>query len=147
MSHSFVQNPLHVVFSTKDREKLITKPMQPKLWSYLSGIARNHGFFVIANGGVEDHVHLLILLPAILPLAKAIASLKANSSKWMSEHGTKFAWQQGYGAFGVCKSNIDAVVRYINNQEMHHRKMSFEDEFIGFLKRHEMDFDPKYVFG
>jgi len=147
MSHSYVQNHLHVVFSTKDREKLIPKPMQPRLWSYVAGIARNHGFLVIANGGMEDHVHLLILLPAILPLAKAIALLKANASKWMSEHETEFAWQQGYGAFGVSKSNIDAVVRYIDNQETHHRKMSFEDEFIGLLNKHGMEFDPKYVFG
>ena len=146
VSHSYVQNHLHVVFSTKDRERLITKPMQPKLWSYMAGIARNHGVLVIANGGIEDHVHLLILLPAILPLAKAIALLKANSSKWMNEHGAKFAWQQGYGAFGVSKSNVDTVVRYINDQKRHHQKMSFEDEFIGLLNRHGMEFDPKYGF-
>ena len=114
MSHSYVQNQLHVVFSTKEREKLIAKPKQPKLWSYMAGIARNHDFPVIANGGMEDHVHLLILLPPILPLAKAINFLKANSSKWMSEHGTRFAWQQGYGVFAVSKSNIDVVGRYIN---------------------------------
>ena len=147
MSHSYVQNHLHVVFSTKEREKLIAKPMQPKLWSYMAGIARNHDFLVIANGGMEDHVHLLILLPPILPLAKAINFLKVNSSKWMSEHGTRFAWQQGYGAFAVSKSNLDAVVRYIKEQERHHRKMSFEDEFIGLLKKHGMEYDPRYVFG
>ena len=147
MSHSYVQNHLHVVFSTKEREKLIAKPMQPKLWSYLAGIARNHDFLVIANGGMEDHVHLLILLPPFLALAKAINLLKTNSSKWMSEHGTRFAWQQGYGAFGVCKSKMDAVIRYINEQERHHRKMSFEDEFIGLLEKHGMEYDPRYVFG
>ncbi len=147
MSHSYAQNHLHVVFSTKEREKLIAKPMQTKLWSYMAGIARNHDFLVIANGGMEDHVHLLILLPPILPLAKAINFLKANSSKWMSEHGTRFAWQEGYGAFAVSKSNIGAVVRYINEQESHHRKMSFEDEFIGLLRKHGIEFDPRYVFG
>jgi REP element-mobilizing transposase RayT len=146
MSHSYVQNHLHVVFSTEDREKLITKQMRAKLWSYMAGIARNHGFLVVANGCMEDHVHLLVLLPAIVPLAKAINWVKANSSKWMSEHGTKFAWQEGYGAFAVSKSNVDAVVRYINEQERHHRRMSFEDEFIGLLNRHGMQFDPRYVF-
>ena len=147
MSHSYVQNHLHVVFSTKEREKLIAKSMQPRLWSYMAGIARNHDFLVIANGGMEDHVHLLILLPPILTLTKAINFLKANSSKWMSEHGARFAWQQGYGAFAVSKSNIAAVVRYIDEQERHHRKMSFEDEFIGLLKKHGMEYDPRYVFG
>ena len=146
MSHSYVQNHLHVVFSTKEREKLIAKSMQPRLWSYMAGIARNHDFLVIANGGMEDHVHLLILLPPILTLAKAINFLKTNSSKWMSEHGARFAWQQGYGAFAVSKSNIAAVVRYIDEQERHHRKMSFEDEFIGLLKKHGMEYDPRYVF-
>jgi REP element-mobilizing transposase RayT len=147
MSHSYVQNHLHVVFSTKEREKLIAKPMQPKLWSYMAGIAPNHDFLVIANGGMEDHVHLLILLPPILTLAKAINFLKSNSSKWMNEHGTRFAWQQGYGGFAVSKSNIGAVVRYINEQERHHRKMSFEDEFIGLLDRHGIEYDPRHVFG
>src|SRR5262249_15779232 len=147
MSHSYVQNHLHVVFSTKEREKLIAKPMQPKLWSYMAGIGRNHDFLVIANGGMEDHVHLLILLPPFLTLAKAINVLKTNSSRWMSEHGTKFAWQEGYGAFAVCKSKIDAVVRYINEQERHHPKRSFEDEFITLLKKHGIDYDPRYVFG
>jgi REP element-mobilizing transposase RayT len=147
MSHSYVQNHLHVVFSTKEREKLIAKPMQPRLWSYMAGIARNHDFLVIANGGMEDHVHLLILLPPILPLAKAINFLKVNSSKRMTDHGTKFAWQEGYGAFAVSKSMIDTVVHYINDQERHHRKMSFEDEFIGLLKKHGMEYDPRYIFG
>jgi len=147
MSHSYVQNHLHVVFSTKEREKLIAKPMQPKLWSYMAGIARNHDFLVIANGGMEDHVHLLILLPPVLPLAQAINFLKANSSKWMSDHGTKFAWQEGYGAFAVSKSNTGAVALYIDEQERHHRKRSFEDEFIGLLNKHKIAYDPKYVFG
>jgi REP element-mobilizing transposase RayT len=147
MSHSYTQNHLHVVFSTKERKKLIAKPMQPKLWSYMSGIARNHGFLVIANGGMEDHVHLLMQLIPTLALAKAIALLKANSSSWMNEHGMRFAWQEGYGAFSVSASNIAAVIRYIANQEQHHRKMTFEDEFIGLLKKHGVEYDPKYVFG
>ena len=147
MSHTYAQNHLHVVFSTKERRKLIERQLQPKLWSYMAGIGRNHDFLVLANGGMEDHVHLLIQIPPALALAKAVASLKANSSKWMNEHGMKFSWQEGYGAFSVSASNIDTVVRYIDNQEKHHRKISFEDEFIGLLNRHKIDFDPKYVFG
>jgi putative transposase len=75
------------------------KQMQPKLWSYLGGIGRNHGFLILANGGIEDHVHLLMQLPPAMALSKAVSLLKANSSRWMNEHSIKFAWQEGYGAF------------------------------------------------
>lgn len=147
MSHTYAQNHLHVVFSTKERKKLIEKPIQPKVWSYMAGTARNHGFLVLANGGMEDHIHLLIQLPPSLALAKAVALLKANSSKWINEHGTKFAWQEGYGAFSVSASNIDPVTKYIEDQERHHRKMTFEDEFAGLLRKHRIEFDPRYVLG
>jgi putative transposase len=147
MSHTYSQNHLHIVFSTKERKRLIDKEMQPKLWSYMAGIGRNHGFLVIANGGMEDHAHLLIQLPPILALSKAVSLVKANSSKWMSEHGIRFAWQEGYGAFSVSASNLAVVVRYIQGQERHHRKVTFEDEFIGLLTKHGIEFDPKYVFG
>jgi putative transposase len=147
MSHSYAQNHLHVVFSTKERRKTIHQEMQPRLWSYLGGIARNHDFLVLANGGMEDHVHLLIQLPPVLTLAKAVSVLKANSSKWMNEHEIKFAWQMGYGAFGVSASNLSVVERYIANQARHHRKMTFEDEFVALLRKHGIQFDPKYVFG
>ena len=146
MSHTYAQNHLHVVFSTKERRKLIDVSMQPKLWAYMAGIARNHDFLVLANGGIEDHVHLLIQLPPVLSLAKAISLLKSNSSSWMSEHGMKFAWQEGYGAFSVSASNFATVERYIANQEKHHRRRTFEDEFIALLKKHDIPFDPKYVF-
>jgi putative transposase len=147
MSHSYSQNHLHIVFSTKERRKLIKPPMQPNLWSYMAGIARNHGFLVLANGGMEDHVHLLIQLPPVLALAQAISLLKANSAKWMNEHGKTFSWQQGYGAFSVSASNLSAVERYIANQERHHRKMTYEQEFEGLLRKHRIPFDPRYVFG
>jgi putative transposase len=146
LSHSYCQNHLHVVFSTKDRAKSIDQTMQPKLWAYMAGIARNHGFLVLANGGMEDLVHLLIQLAPVLALAKAVSLLKANSSKWMNEHGLRFAWQQGYGAFSVSASKLGTVERYIANQARHHRKMTFEDEFLGLLRKHKIPFDPRYVF-
>jgi putative transposase len=147
MPHTYSQNYLHVVFSTKERRKLIRKEFQPKLWSYMAGIGRNNGFLVLANGGMEDHAHLLIQLPATLTLAKAVQLLKGSSSKWVGKHGREFSWQEGYGAFGVSKSNMNAVVKYIANQEKHHRKITFEEEFIALLEKHGIEYDPRYVFG
>ncbi len=147
MSHTYSQNHLHVVFSTKERKKIIQPAMQPKLWAYMAGIARNHDFLVLANGGMEDHVHLLIQLPPVLALAKAVSLLKSNSSTWVKDHGLDFSWQEGYGAFSVSASNLAVVKRYIANQEKHHRKITFEDEFLALLDKHGIDYDPKFVFG
>jgi putative transposase len=102
---------------------------------------------VYAVGGMGDHVHLLFDLPSVLPLSKAMLLLKANSSKWMNEHGSPFAWQEGYGAFAVSASNTATVQRYIENQFKHHRKISFDTEFIALLKKHGIAFDPKHALG
>ncbi len=96
---------------------------------------------------MDDHIHLLLQLPPSLALAKAVLTLKSNSSGWMREIGCKSGWQEGYGAFSVSASNVSAVDRYIRNQESHHRNMSFEHEFLALLKKHGLAFDPKYVFG
>jgi REP element-mobilizing transposase RayT len=101
----------------------------------------------LAVGGTQDHVHLLFHLPPSLALAKAVLLLKSNSSKWMGELGREFSWQEGYGAFSVSSSNLNAVMRYIQNQEAHHRKISFEEEFRAILKRHGVEYEPKYMFG
>jgi putative transposase len=143
LAHALVQNFLHVVFSTKDRLKLIPSARQPRVWAYLAGICHAEKIFVHEIGGMEDHVHMLIQLPPTLSLAIALKEIKANSSKWM---GPRFAWQRGYGAFSVSKSNVSAVARYIRNQAAHHRKMSYEQEFIALLKKHGMAFDPDDVF-
>jgi putative transposase len=147
MSHSFSKNHVHVVFSTKDRRRTISESMQPEMWAYLSGVCRNEKMVSVAVGGIADHVHLLFHLPPTVSLAKAISVLKANSSRWMNERGIKFAWQEGYGAFSVSASNLTAVSRYIRDQKKHHRKFSFEDEFLTLLRKHKVDFDPESVFG
>ena len=147
MPQSLANVLLHVVFSTKDRQKLIGPAMRPKLWSYMAGIGRNHGILVLANRGMADHVHLLIQLPPVLALAQAISLIKSNSSGWMNEHGMEFNWQEGYAAFSVSASNMGTVERYIADQERHHRKKTYEQEFEGLLRKHRIPFDPKYVFG
>ena len=147
MSHTYAQNIVHVVFSTKDRRKVIAAEFQPKMWAYAAGICKNLGIVVHAVGGAEDHIHFLIQIPATLALAKAVSTIKSNSSRWANEEGQKFVWQQGYGAFSVSASIVPTVVRYIQNQQAHHRKMSFDEEFLVLLNKHGVEFDPKFVFG
>ena len=147
MSHTYFQNVMHVVFSTKERRKMIPAEMKERLWSYTAGICKRQKVFVHAVGGMEDHIHLLLQFHATIAISEAIKKIKANSSGWMSDETGKFGWQEGYGAFSVSKSNIAAVIRYIQNQEKHHRKMTFEQEFVALLKKHGMEYDPKYVFG
>jgi putative transposase len=150
MSHSYSSNRIHLIFSTKNREKRISADLQTKLWPYMAGIARNHGFEAIKVGGVEDHVHALLLLPPTIPLAKAVQTLKACSSKWINEKnatGKDFAWQEGYGAFSVGASQTEDVIKYIAGQAAHHAKRSYEDEFIDFLKKYGVQYDPEHVLG
>jgi putative transposase len=147
MPHSYSKNIQHIVFSTKNREKLIPKSLQPKLWAYSAGICRNHGIIPVEIGGIDNHIHLLIQIPAAMSLAKAVSTIKSNSSRWISEQKTSFAWQEGYAAFSVSASNLNRVSQYIQNQEAHHRKITFENEFLALLKKHRVSFDPKFVFG
>jgi putative transposase len=144
MAHTYVQNLIHVVFSTKERRKIIPTGAQPRLWGYLAGVCKRERVFVHEIGGMEDHAHMLIQLPSTLSLSDAMLEIKTSSSRWM---GRNFAWQRGFGAFSVSSSNVDAVVRYIRAQEAHHKKMSFDEEFVALLKKHGMEFDPRYVFG
>ena len=150
MSHTYSSNRVHVVFSTKERQKCLPEDLQPKLWAYIAGIARNHRFEAIKIGGAEDHCHALILLPPPLPLSKAVQTLKGCSSKWLNDTGaagSNFAWQEGYGAFSVSASQTDDAVEYIKNQPEHHKKGNYEDEFLEFLRRYGIDYDPAHVLG
>ena len=147
MAHSYVSNHVHCVFSTKDRQPLVSPEMQPRLWRFIATVAEDRGIKALAVGGTENHLHVLIAVPATMALAKAIQTLKGVSSKWMNEHHRNFAWQEGYGAFSVSSSQIDATIRYIERQPVHHRKRSFDEEFIAFLKKNGVSYDLKFVFG
>ena len=131
----------------KNREKLLARESLPRLWAYTAAVCKNHDLLTFAVGGMEDHLHLLFRLPPTVALASAVALIKSNSSKWVKERSKSFAWQEGYGAFSVSSSKINTVVSYIDDQEAHHRKVTFEDEFISLLKKHGIAYDPKYVFG
>jgi putative transposase len=148
MSHTYVSQLVHVVFSTKERCNAIPEDMQHRLWSFLGGIARKNEFKTIAVGGTSNHIHLLLSLPTTINLAKAVQLLKGGSSKWLNETmTTHFEWQQGYGAFSVSLSQQTQVVQYINSQAEHHKKRNFEEEFVAFLKKHHIEYDPLYVLG
>ena len=148
MSHTYVSELVHCVFSTKLRQKAISSGIQARLWAYLGGIAQANGFKALAIGGTENHVHILLSLPATLPIAKAAQLLKGGSSKWMNDtFKMNFRWQEAYGAFTVGVSQKSDTVAYIQSQAEHHRKCSFEEEFLAFLKKHRIDYDPRYVWG
>ena len=141
MPHSHTQITLHVIYSTKDRAKSIPRGSQRRLWEFIGGICRNLGIIALEIGGVEDHVHMLLQIPATTAVADAVSKIKANSSRWAHRNALDFSWQDGYGAFSVSASAIPAVIRYIRNQEAHHRKQSFRDEWTAILKRHGMEPD------
>ena len=146
--HSFSSCLMHCVWSTKNREPLLTSDLRDRLWPYLGGIARENQMKAVAIGGAVDHVHILLSLPAKLSVAKAIQLLKGNSSKWIHETFPKlrfFAWQEGYGAFSIGISGVDATVSYIKNQAEHHRKHSFREEFKTMLRKDGLNYDERML--
>lgn len=137
--HSFTSSLFHCVFSTKERRPLITDAMAARLWPYLGGIARANRMKALEIGGVADHVHLLLSLPASMSIAKAMQLLKGNSSKWINDEFPEhrgFAWQEGYGAFTIGMGDVPRTKAYIRNQAIHHRRRSFVEELKAFLDRH-----------
>lgn len=145
MPHSLVTNLMHCVFSTKDRTDTIPDPAT--LARYFGGVAREKGIPLILAGGTQNHVHLLIAVPATMMLAKVIQDLKGNSSRWLGQQQQEFAWQQGYSGFSVSPTHKRAVMAYIDGQERHHKKQSFEDELIGMLEKAGVEYDRRYIFG
>jgi len=137
MPDSYVANRVHCVFSTKNRVKIIPPAMQPRLWAFTAGIARQNGITPIAIGGFEDHAHVLIALPPTMPLAKAMQLIKAGSSKWCNQNFGKgrFEWQAGYSAASVSASMIEKTKAYIRNQREHHRRRDFAEEWRVFLRK------------
>jgi putative transposase len=147
-TYSFLN--IHCVFSTKERVTILTPEIRERLWAYLGGIARQNGFEAKCVGGVADHVHLLLSLPTTVAISKAIQLIKGGSSIWIHQMFPKlgnFSWQQGYGAFSVGISQMPETIRYIEQQAEHHRTRTFQEEYLSILKKHEMPFDEKYLWG
>jgi REP element-mobilizing transposase RayT len=138
----------HIVFSTKNRSDFITPAIEDELHKYIGGIVRGIGGVCVEINGMSDHVHILAILPPKIALSDALREIKANSSKWVHETKpdlAKFGWQDGYAAFTVSRSQMDSVGQYIRDQKSHHAQRDFKAELVGLLKKHEVDYDPRYV--
>ncbi|QDS92865.1 Transposase IS200 like protein [Roseimaritima multifibrata] len=140
---------LHVIFSTKYRKRYLAEHWQDELFGYIGGAVKDHKGSLLKAGGIEDHVHLLLRIHPEFAISKTLQLIKTNSSKWINEQRKirgKFHWQRGYGAFSVSQSMADTVRKYIANQKEHHQQQTFETEYLECLKKHEIEYDPRYVF-
>ena len=150
MANTFTSLHYHVVFSTRNREPWIKPLIEQRIWAFLGGIARENKMKAITIGGVEDHLHLLLAIPPTLTISKALQLLKGGSSAWIKQTFPamrRFGWQDGYGAFTVSKSQIPQVTDYIQVQRKHHRKKTFQEEFKALLKKHDIEYDERYLWG
>ena len=148
MSHTYTSQLLHCVFSIKGRRPLIKPELQQRLWPYMGGIARDNKMKALSIGGVDDHVHLLLSLPATLSISKAMQLIKGGASKWVHDTFPEyqdFAWQEGYGAFSIGISDVAKTTAYIENQVRHHARRDFQTEFLTFLKKHGIEYDERYI--
>ncbi len=149
MPSSWTQNYYHLVFSAKRRQPLISPELHERLYPFFGGIARGLGAQALAGNGMPDHVHLLLRFPPDLAPAALARELKARSSKWIHDTFPKlksFAWQRGYGGFTVSTSQVPRTKTYIQTQAKHHKKMTFEEEFLALLDKNEIEYDRRYVF-
>jgi REP element-mobilizing transposase RayT len=148
MAHTYTDLLVHVIFSTKDRAPFLDAELKPRLFPYMGGIVRELGAVALLINGPTDHVHILLLCPAKIGLSEIVGKVKSNSSGWVHrEFPAKwnFTWQTGFAGFSVSRSQKQSVLDYIAKLEEHHRKISFKEEFIAFLKKHEIEYEEKYL--
>ena len=148
MGQSLVQNYIHIIFSTKNRQKLIHPPYEEELYSYLGGICKKKECIPIKIGGHLDHVHILCKLSKKVTLMNLLEEIKSHSSRWIKTKDKsleRFYWQDGYGSFSINPTQVDTVIEYIANQKEHHKHLSFQDEYRAFLKKYHVDYDERYV--
>jgi putative transposase len=149
MGTTFTSLHHHIVFSTKNRESWISPSIEGRVWEYLGGIARHNDIVPVKIGGIDDHIHLVASIPPTLSISKAVQLLKGGSSLWIHEtfRRSAFAWQDGYGAFTVSKSQLPDVIRYVEAQSERHRRQTFQREYRALLDRHGIDYDERYLWG
>jgi putative transposase len=149
MANTYSNLFYHLVFSTKARLALIHRDIESRLWAYIGGVARSHDITAIQVGGTEDHLHVCVMAKPVHSPSQIAKYIKGDSSKWIHAEFPElraFAWQDGYGAFTVSKSNVPDVVEYIKNQREHHARHTFEDEYLSMLRLNEVEYDERYVF-
>jgi putative transposase len=149
MAHTYTNVIIHALFSTKDREPLLNTEVKSELLDYLGGAVNRLGGQSLLVNGPADHVHMLFVQPAALPLADVMEKVKASSSGWIKRRFAdcrSFAWQTGYAAFSVSKSHVERVRQYIAGQVEHHRNVSFQEEVVAFLEKQGIKYDPRYLF-
>jgi putative transposase len=150
MANTYTALFYHLVFSTKNREPYIKPEIEERVWAYIGGVARKHGLTALQVGGVEDHVHALVMAAPTHAPSEIVQWLKGDSSKWIHVEFAKlrgFVWQDGYGAFTISKSNVPAVISYIQMQRAHHRGQTFQAEYLELLRRHGVEYDERYLWG
>ena len=149
MANTYTQIHLQIVFAVKYREALILPAWKERLYQYITGIIQHNEHKMLQINGMSDHIHLLIGMRPTQSVSSLVQNVKTESSKWINDNKfcpQHFAWQEGYGAFSYSKSHVPDVIRYIQNQEIHHQKESFFDEYLKLLKAFEVQFDEKYIF-
>ena len=149
MANTFSQIYIQTVFAVSGRLSLITQDFKEELYKYITGIVRKQDQKLISINGMADHLHILIGLRPAMALADLVRDIKSDSSEWINKRKLargKFGWQEGYGAFSYGHSQLDTIIRYIQNQEKHHRRRSFKDEYLALLCKFEIEFKEKYVF-
>ena len=148
MSQSLSNIVVHIIFSTKNRQRFMGVDIQPRVHAYLATVCRDQGCHAYCVGGTHDHVHIATSLSRTLAVSKLVEKLKVSSSLWVkkqSESYREFHWQKGYGIFSVSPSNLDKLTAYIGNQVEHHKRLSFQDEYRRFLNEYEIQYDEAYV--
>lgn len=151
MPNTYSSQFFHIVFSTKNRRRLITEDIENEIWRFIGGSAKRFGATPIRIGGCEDHVHLLLMSRPSVLVSRLVQQIKGESSRWISKKFSNkktFGWQDGYASFTVSRSAVDSVEAYIRNQRKHHSRMGYEDEYRKLLELHDVDIvDEKYLFG
>ncbi|HEX5154537.1 MAG TPA: IS200/IS605 family transposase [Parafilimonas sp.] len=149
MANTYHQIYLQFVFAVKYRNAVISKQWKNELFGVIGNLINEAGCKTIIVNGVEDHVHCFIGLKPVVPVSELMKTVKAKSSKYINDNGLtpqRFEWQEGYGVFSYSQSQVDDVYRYIQNQEAHHKKQTFRDEYIAFLKKFKIEYDEQYIF-
>ncbi len=148
MPQSLSKILIHFVTSTKNRQLLLTSAICPELYAYIATTLNALDSHALKIGGTEDHIHILLVLSKNYSLAKIAEEFKKSSSKWIKTKGDEFhdfGWQNGYGGFSISQSHAEDVIRYIETQQEHHRKMTFQEEYREFLRKYQIPFDERYV--